>query len=243
MDMSVEKINAIKQAGPLDLSKIHQVMTSREITRAEKIQFIKENHTEIKHLANEKISESDFKALMINRPLKLFKPIKNKFTKAGDKKLLAIALNISPGEVDNYVEKLTLQLETMETLDELGISGDAYDKVKTYVYRHGSKEQVVVHLDYELRHATDILKTLYNTLDYHSCGVANYFLRPIHRLDNNTLINIYNTIDKNLKISYDAGKVSETQALDIAEWALAKIYELQNNQRFHNAIKLKEELG
>ena len=131
----------------------------------------------------------------------------------------------------------------MDDLKSLGVSGDIYKQIKTYVYRHGTKKQVIAILDYELRHTTDILKTLYRTLDYNSCGIANYFMFPHHKLDNSTLIKLYNVIDKNLELSSESGKISEVNALETAEWALAKIYDIQNNQHFQNAIKLKKELG
>lgn len=242
MSYSINGINGFNPINNLDLYKVREVMTSSEISRTEKIQFLKKNHTEIRNLAKEKISSSDFEAIMDNRPLKLFKPIKNAYTKVGDKRILAIALGIKPSEVNNYIQNVTEQISTKQDLDTLGISKDNYNKIKTYVYRHGTKAQVVNFLDYELSHTKNILTMLYETLDYHSCGVANYFMRPIHRFDNNTLINIYNTIDRNLRQSFHAGMISEAKALDTSEWALARIYEIQNNQKILNAIKLKRAL-
>ena len=107
----------------------------------------------------------------------------------------------------------------------------------------GSKKQVITMLDYELQHTEHILDKLYHTLDYNSCGIANYFMFPHRRLNNSTMINVYNVIDKNLKTSSATGKISEASALQASEWALAKIYEIQNNQHFKNAIKLRQELG
>ena len=66
---------------------------------------------------------------------------------------------------------------------------------------------------------------------------------PHRRLDNNTLIKVYNVIDKNLKSRSASGKISEANALRVSEWALAKIYDIQNNQHFRNMVKLKQELG
>ena len=83
MSIRVNKIDKINPVGNLDLYKVHEVMTSSKITTEQKIQFLKKNHSEIKHLADEKISGSDFKMMMKNRPLKLFRPIKNSYTKAG----------------------------------------------------------------------------------------------------------------------------------------------------------------
>ena len=56
------------------------------------------------------------------------------------------------------------------------------------------------------------------------------------------MLGIYNVVDKNLKSSRISGKISDVQAQETAEWALARIYKIQNNQRLINAIKLKKTL-
>ena len=240
--MKIDKIDKINPVGNLDLYKVREVITSSKITTDQKIKFIKKNHSEISHLVDEKISSSDFKTIMNNRPLILFKPLKNSYTKAGDKKLLAIALGIKPNEVDNYIKNINLQVLSMQYINTMGISKYNYEEVKTYIFRHGEKEQVINFLDYELSHAKNILHVLYHTLEYNSGGVADYFIRPIHRLDNGTMLGIYNVVDKNLKAGRASGKISDVQAQETAEWALARIYKIQNNQRLQNAIKLKKEL-
>lgn len=240
--MKIDKIDKINPVGNLDLYKVREVITSSKITTDQKIKFIKKNHSEISHLVDAKISSSDFKTIMNNRPLRLFKPLKNSYTKAGDKKLLAIALGIKPNEVDNYIKNINLQVRSMQDINTMGISKDNYEEIKTYIFRHGKKEQVINFLDYELSHAKNILHVLYHTLEYNSGGVADYFIRPIHRLDNGTMLGIYNVVDKNLKAGRASGKISDVQAQETAEWALARIYKIQNNQRLQNAIKLKKEL-
>ena len=242
MGIKIDKIDKINPVGNLDLYKVREVITSSKITTDQKIKFIKKNHSEISHLVDEKISSSDFKTIMNNRPLILFKPLKNSYTKAGDKKLLAIALGIKPNEVNNYIKNINLQVRSMQDINTMGISKDNYEEVKTYIFRHGEKEQVINFLDYELSHAKNILHVLYHTLEYNSGGVADYFIRPIHRLDNGTMLGIYNVVDKNLKAGRASGKISDVQAQETAEWALARIYKIQNNQRLQNAIKLKKEL-
>ena len=242
MGIKIDKIDKINPVGNLDLYMVREVITSSKITADQKIKFIKKNHSEISHLVDEKISSSDFKTIMNNRPLRLFKPLKNSYTKAGDKKLLAIALGIKPNEVDNYIKNINLQVRSMQDINTMGISKDNYEEVKTYIFRHGEKEQVINFLDYELSHAKNILHVLYHTLEYNSGGVADYFIRPIHRLDNGTMLGIYNVVDKNLKAGRASGKISDVQAQETAEWALARIYKIQNNQRLQNAIKLKKEL-
>lgn len=57
------------------------------------------------------------------------------------------------------------------------------------------------------------------------------------------MLGIYNVVDKNLKSSRASGKISDIQAQETAEWALAKIYQIQNNQRLRNIIKLNKEIN
>ena len=240
MDMQVNKINPIDNN--LSLYKVREVITSNNITCEQKIQFLKKNRAEITQIVENKISGSEFETIMKNRPLILFRPLKNSYTKIGDKKLLAIALGISPKDVDNYIDNVTLRISSIQDLKALNISKDEYEQTKIYVFRHGTKEQVINYLDYELTHAKDILTLLYHTLAYNSGGVADYFIRPLHRLDNKTMLRIYNVIDKNLKTICTAGKIVDVQAQETAEWALARIYTIQNNQRLRNALKLKQSL-
>ncbi len=242
MSMSVDRIGVIKLAGPLDLHKVHNIMTSNKINQTEKINFLRENHDKIKSLAEEKISGADYEKLMGIRPLKLQNPLKNVYIKFVDWKITAKALGIKPSEVKGYMARIVRKLESMEDLKTLGISEDIYKQIKTHVYRMGSKKQVITNLDYELRHTENILDTLYNTLDYNSCGLANYFMFPHRRLDNITLIKVYNVIDKNLKLHSETGEISKESALRVSELTLARIYEIQNNQHFLNAIKLREKL-
>ena len=241
--MLINGIDAIKPAGPLDLYRVREIMTSNKISQTDKIKFLNENQATIKSLAEKKISGTDYESLMEIRPLKLQNPLKNVYIKFVDWKITAQALGVKPSEVKGYMGNIVDKLETMKDLKTLGISEDVYKQIRTHVYRMGSKKQVITNLDYELHHTENILESLYHTLDYNSCGVANYFMFPHRRLDNATLIKVYNVIDKNLKSHSASGKISEANALQTAEWALAKIYEIQNNQHFQNAIKLRQELG
>lgn len=116
------------------------------------------------------------------------------------------------------------------------------DMLRTYVYRHGTKEQVVAFLENELSDVKNVLKSLYHTLDDNSGGIADYFMRPIHRMDNNTMRRLYNTIDKSLKASVDAGYTDEAKLKETSEWALVRIYQIQNNSRVLRAAKIYNEL-
>lgn len=229
--MQIDKISS------LDYITVHNILTSNKISEAQKVQFVRNNKSEISKIVEHHIAISgkDFSALMKNRPLIKFRPLKNSFTKRGDKILLAQTLGIEPVEVPDYIENIK---DDMKEVDELKfLPKDEFDAIKTYVYRHGSKDDVIEFLDYELKNTKDILKSLYTTLEYHTGGVADYFIRPIHRFDNKTLVKIYNVIDKNLHEARANGKIEEEENLNIAKWALYRIYEIQNNNKFINAVK------
>lgn len=229
------EISAINLITPITLSKVHEVLTSNKITDSQKTDFVRRYKTQIQEAIDVKISGTEFKWIMSKRPIRKFKPLKNSFTKRGDKIMLAKMLCIEPAELDDYISEVE---DAMQDFDNLGfLPKDKLDAIKTYVYRHGSKDGIVVFLDYELRSSTDMLKTLYSTLDYYSGGLADYFIRPIHRMSNKTLIKLYNVIDKNLKNARDTGSITEEQYDKTAKSALVRIYQLQNNSKLINAIK------
>ena len=219
----------------IDIDTLQKVLTSNIITEAQKTSFLIKNSAKITNIVENNIKTSDFKILMQNRAIQKFRPLKNSYTKWGDKILLAKALNIKASEVPDFVKKTSDSLSKMEELKFLSIS--KLEMIKTYVYRHGSKDELVNFLEWELKHTKDILKTLHSTLNYYSGGVADYFIRPIHRMDNKTLIRIFNIINKNLKISKSTGQITDSDSKKIARWALIRIYLIQNNSKFINAVK------
>ena len=225
---------------PLTLNKVYKVLTATHISSADKEQFIKVNQTEIEKMFAGKINTTAFQQIMKNRPLKLFKPIKNSFTKAGDKKILAKNLDIAPAELDDYIQEVT---EDLENGNLQNMSNSRLEAIRTYVYRHGKKQELLAFLDNELANAGDILGVLYRTLQYNTGGAADYFVRPIHRMNNQTLVKMYDIVDKNLKNAARSGDISELDRERTAEWALVRIYAIQNNQKLRNAVKLKTELG
>lgn len=234
------EVSAVNSVSPITLNKVYEVLTSNKISQAQKTEFMRQNKTEIRRALDVKLSGLDFKGLMENRPLQKFKPIKNSFTKRGDKILLAKTLDIEPCEVDNYIKNAENSITKINGLDFL--PKDKLDAIKSYVYRHGSIDGITIFLDYELRTSKDIIKTLYRTLEYHTGGIADYFIRPIHRMTNKTMIHLYNVIDKNIKNACNAGDINEEQADKTARWALIRIYQIQNNSKLINAIKTYKEL-
>lgn len=79
-------------------------------------------------------------------------------------------------------------------------------------------------------------------MENNSGGLADYFSRPIHRMDNITLSKLYNTIDKSLQTSADAGYIKRDELNSHAQWALVKIYEIQNNSKVIRAYQAYQDL-
>lgn len=225
----------IKRVENLDFKRLMQVLSSSEITEKQKTEFVQKNKPQVEKIMTLKISGMDYKTLMQKRELKKFRPIKNSFTKKGDKLILAKALNINPSEVNDYIKRTSSIINNINDIDFL--SPDKIEMLKTYVFRHGSKDELVNFLDYELRKSKNIVKSLYKNLEYYSGGVADYFIRPIHRMDNRTLIKVFNVINKNIKQKTLEGNISEAESEKLAKWALIKIYKIQNNSKLINAIK------
>ena len=225
----------VPEVQSINLNTIHSILASDKISDRQKIRFINQNKTEIKHALNIDISPAEFKYIMKNRPLRKFKPIKNSLTKRADKVLLAKTLGIEPAEVNDYIDNVLNDLADIDKLSFLPKS--KLDSIKTYVYRHGSKDGIVTFLDYELKNSGDILQTLYRTLEYHTGGLADYFIRPIHKMSNNTLIKLYNVIDDNINQARNSGRITKEESNELSRWALIRIYQIQNNSTFINAVK------
>lgn len=222
---------------PITPLYVNKILASNKLTDAQKYQFIKENSAAIKSFSGEEINMTELKEIMKSRPLVRFRPIKNSFTKQGDKILLAKSLNIEPKEVNSYIANLTTSgLNTNTPVESI-------EKVKSYVYRHGTKGQVLKFLEYELSDVKFILERLYKTLQVNSGGLYDYYERPIHRMSNNNLAQLYNVIDKSLRNAEKKGAINKDQLSSTSEWALIKIYEIQNNSKLIRAYNKYKDLS
>ena len=233
--MQVDKIGAV------DFETVYKVLSSDKITSSQKENFIRTNRAQIKNIVEFQLTSSEFNQLMDNRHIIKFRPIKNSFTKYGDKIILAKSLGVPTSEIPNYIRNVNSEMQKVDRLTFL--PPDKLDQIKSYVYRHGNKDELVNFLNYELKNADDIVKTLYKTLEYHTGGVADYFIRPIHRLDNQTMVRLYNVIDKNLDNARQSGSITREQNDETARWALVQIYKIQNNNKLINAIKTAKTLN
>lgn len=227
--MKVEKIE------PISWEYVQKIMTSNKLTEAQKAQFVRTNRVKIKEVIETKITSAEFKGLMENRPLQKFRPLKNSYTKMGDKIILAKALGIEPSQVADHIKNIANSMKDVDNLDFLSI--DNFEMIKSYVYRHGTKDELVAFLDYELTKSKHVVDSLYKNLNYYAGGIADYFIRPIHRMDNKTLVKLYNVIDKHINISRQNGIITDEESKKLAEWTLIQIYKIQNNSKLINAIK------
>lgn len=235
----MNNISAINGIYNLDSIQLYKILESNQLTNKQKAEFIKNNSSLVNDTLKQEITLTEFKELMKHRPLIRFRPIKNSFTKKGDKILLAKSLGIEQKEVNKYIESI---IKNEFSLKDAQRTSDI-DKVKTYVYRHGTKNQVASFLEHELSDVKTVLEKLYKTLEDNSGGLADYFSRPIHRMDNRTLRKLYNTIDKALRSSYDAGYIKKEELDSVSEWALVKIYQIQNNSKVIRAFELYKSIS
>lgn len=225
---------------PIDVYSLHHILAAQALTDVQKLEFLKRHSSEVKGILEIELGTEDFNKIMANRPLMIFRPIKNVFTKAGDRVMLAKTLEIPPNELDAFLKKAVKILPKRN--EASSVSEDKLHAVKTYIFRHGSQEQVIKFLDFELSRSKDIKKTLRQTLSYTKGGVADYFARPIHKMKDKTLIGLFETVCKNLSECQKSGELSENEVLTISRVVLARIYQLQENSKFKNSAKLKKKI-
>lgn len=230
--MNVEKI------GSLNFDIIYKVLSSSNISDATKTKFIYKNRFEINNIVEKSINDDDFNWLMQNRALKKFRPIKNSFTKRGDKIILAKSLNIPVSDVPKYIKNVTNNLKHKNELAQ--IENVSVEKLKTYIYRHGNQDELVVFFDNELSKSKNIKKTLENNLKYNTNGLADYFIRPIHRMKNQTLIELFNVINKNISTEKEKGSISQKEMNEILNESFIKLYKIQQNSKLINALKKQQ---
>ena len=231
----MDKIQAIDS---IDNVTLQRILSSAKLTDTQKAEFIRKNSATIKNIMKTEISKSEFSEMMKGRPLVRLRPLKNSFTKKGDTILLAESLGLQERDIKKYINSIIETVfEIQNTRDK-----DNIEKVKAYVYRHGSKDQVVRFLEYELSDVKTTLAKLYKTLEDNSGGLADYFSRPIHRMDNNTLRKLYSTIDKSLRNSLNAGYMNSDECNSHAQWALVRIYQIQNNSKLIRAYEVYHDL-
>ena len=224
----------------LDFDKVYKVLNSSSLSEVQKTEFVLQNRSEIKKLVKIAINDKNYKALMDNRTLQKFRPLKNSYTKWGDKILLAQALDIPVSTVPKYIKNVVKIMHDIKKIKM--VPSSTLEMLKTYVYRHGSKDELVLFFDYELNNAKNKIKCIQQNLTYYSGGVADYFIRPIHRMDNKTLVRLFDVVNKYVSQSQQNGQITQSEAAEFAKWSLVQIYTIQNNSKLINAVKNYNEL-
>lgn len=225
MQIRVEGINNSYQAA--------KILSLNSVSDSQKAEIIKQFPDSPQKLQFQ-ISRSEFAQIMKNRPLVRFRPIKNSFLKRGDRMILATALNIETSQLDSTIANV---VESNFSINR-SISKDNIEQVKEYIYRHGSKDQLIEVLKNELSDVGTTLKKLYKLLDDETGGLYRYFERPCHFMDNNTMRKINNVITGSLDNAQNSGVISLEQNQKMADYALRKIYDIQNNSRIRRAAKV-----
>ena len=111
--MKVSKVENIS------FEKVMEIMASTKISDAQKAQFVSQHQPQITKIIETKITDSEFKDMMGKRAIIKFRPLKNSFTKKGDKILLAKALEINPSDINGYIKNVSESLENIDNLDFL----------------------------------------------------------------------------------------------------------------------------
>ena len=130
----------------LDIDMLQNILTSNKITESQKTSFLLRNSAKIASIVENSITSTDFNILMKNRTLQKFRPLKNSYTKWGDKIILAKALGIKHTEIPEFIKKTSNAISEMNDLEFLPNS--KLEMIKSYVYRHGSKDELVKFLDH-----------------------------------------------------------------------------------------------
>lgn len=99
---------SISRVGNINPVLIQEILSSTKISNAEKVDFIKQNYSEIKSVLDITPTSDEYRDMMNIRPLIKYRPIKNSFTKKGDKILLAKTLNIEPSKIDDYIKNIQI---------------------------------------------------------------------------------------------------------------------------------------
>ena len=151
---------------------------------------------------------------------------------------LATLLKMNKSVIDDYIDMLIrkhFQNLTPEEIKNIG-------PIRAYIYKQGIISQILEILEFELSDVRTTLTFLYGTLENNSGGLADFLSSNRGPLSNAALSSIHSVITKSVKKSADAGYIRQSETEKIAQWALARIYELQNNPQVVHAMDLYRSL-
>jgi len=229
--------NTIKNM-PIDMYSVRNVMVSSTLTEPQKLKFLNMHRDEIHAMLKVSLTSDEYNMLISNRPLLRDKPITNIIRYRGDKILMAKALGVGVNQLNAYIDEVTNSLDKAGNLSWL--PDDKANMIKTYIYRHGKKNQLISFFNYELSKSGNIEQTLHQALEYGNNSVADYFARPVHRMSKDTMIKLLSTIMKHIVEAKNQHKISEMDTLDLSQYVLGRIYVLQSNSGFIPGKKVKD---
>lgn len=195
------------------------------------------------------LSRAEFALIMKNRPLIKYRPLKNSFTKRGDMKILAGALEIKPSWIDGLIDRI-IENDFEDNMEYSSIDGkwektnhideNKLQMIRTYVYRHGKKEAMLKFFGNEIQNTKNLMQTLYRNFNSQLDGVSGYFSRPIHVLDSETVKILQNQIYARLDEAHAAGNITDEDRLEAAQYFLNWIGKIQGDsavQRLYREMK------
>ncbi len=228
MDMKIDSINTIRP------SNIYAVLRSPYVPQDVKRIVATEHKEKILSDIKAKVTSAEYATLLETRPLKKGRPLKNSMIKRADMYILAGALGIEKSDIEKYIENIVknnFEIQENAKKEDLEIT-------KQYLYRHGKKDDVMKLLEHELSDAKHMLIYLYRTLERNTGGVFDYFIRPIHLLDNRTAKRMHKLINSSLKNAQEQGFISSSENLAAADFALKQIYNIQSNYKLLKAAQI-----
>ena len=139
-------------------------------------------------------------------------------------------------------EKLMLERKIIDSHEinkqELLFYEEQSSVIIPYVYRHGTKNQLIETMKMQLSDAKSVLKQLYNILNNECYSLYSYFERPIHALDNRSIIKMEKIIGDGLSEAHKKGYLSEDMYTQNVQWALDKIYSIQSDTSLREAFRI-----
>lgn len=107
-----------------------------------------------------------------------------------------------------------------------------------YIYRHGSKNQLLNYMKLQLSDAKSVLEQLYNILNTECRGLYSYFERPIHILDNRSILKMEKIIKNGLGEAHKKGYIKSDTYSQNVQWALDRIYQIQSDTSLREAFRI-----
>ncbi|MDD3238343.1 MAG: hypothetical protein PHV37_09645 [Candidatus Gastranaerophilales bacterium] len=236
--MKIDPITLYTLSQTSEVQKAQQIQ-SQELNEEQRIESFKKYH-----LPSLVMSKGEYKALLEKRPLIKYRAVRNILIKKADQQFLADQLGINPTDVSSYIDNIIDNVAKTRIPQYIPANNEFAKKVKIapgilepYIYKHGTKDQVINWFEYRLSDVKTALQELYKTLDDNAGGVYDYFSLPKHFLDNKNIEKMDKIVTTSMGNAQKAGYISKDQNVEACRWALQQINEIQNNSVIRRAVK------